>query len=92
MVKASFTRTGPAVFRCLLFTLPLLAGCQHYDKAAHFAVGAAVSHVVTQETGNPAAGCLAAIGVGVLKELVDDVGDPADILATGLGCSVALAF
>jgi hypothetical protein len=51
-----------------------------------------VSHIVTQETGNPTAGCLAAIGVGVLKELVDDVADPADILATGLGCSVALAF
>lgn len=80
------------MLRLLLTSLPLLAGCQHYDKAAHFAAGAAVSHIVAQETNNPTAGCLAAIGVGVLKELVDDVADPADILATGLGCSVALAF
>ncbi|PWL36015.1 MAG: hypothetical protein DCO97_06100 [Marivita sp. XM-24bin2] len=76
----------------LLLALPLLSACQHYDKAAHFAAGAAVSHIVTQETGNPMAGCLAAIGVGALKELVDDVADPADVLATGLGCSAALAF
>lgn len=75
-----------------LFIVPLTAGCQHYDKAAHFAAGAAVSHVVTEQTGNPTAGCLAAIGVGLLKELVDDVADPADVLATGLGCSVGLAF
>ena len=78
------------LFLFLLF--PLSAGCQHYDKAAHFTAGAMVSHIVTQETGNPAAGCLAAIGIGVSKELVDDVADPADVLATGLGCSVALAF
>lgn len=78
--------------RFLFATMFLLAGCQHYDKAAHFTVGAAVSHVVTQETGSPVAGCLAAFGVGVLKELVDDVADPADILATGAGCGVALAF
>ncbi len=80
------------MLRMLLLSLPLLSACQHYDKAAHFAAGAAVSHIVTQETGNPTAGCLAAIGVGVLKELIDDVADPADILATGLGCSVAVAF
>ncbi|MBO6882151.1 MAG: hypothetical protein JJ869_01065 [Marivita sp.] len=80
------------MLRSLILALPLLAACQHYDKAAHFAAGAAVSHIVTQETGNPTAGCMAAIGIGVLKELVDDVAEPADILATGLGCSVTLAF
>ncbi len=80
------------MLRSLILALPLLAACQHYDKAAHFAAGAAVSHIVTQETGNPTAGCMAAIGIGVLKELVDDVADPADILATGLVCSVTLAF
>lgn len=80
------------MLRSLILALPLLAACQHYDKAAHFAAGAAVSHIVTQETGNPTAGCMAAIGIGLLKELVDDVADPADILATGLGCSVTLAF
>lgn len=78
--------------RCLIFALPLLSACQHYDKVAHFAAGAAVSHIVTQETDNRTAGCLAAIGVGVLKELVDDVADSTDLVATGLGCSVALAF
>lgn len=76
------------MLRLSILCLPLLTACQHYDKAAHFAAGAAVSHIVTQETGNPTAGCLAAIGVGVLKELVDDVADPADILATGLGLSL----
>jgi hypothetical protein len=80
------------MLRSLILALPLLAACQHYDKAAHFAAGAAVSHIVTQETGNPTAGCMAAIGIGVLKELVDDVADPDDILAAGLGCSVTLAF
>ena len=80
------------MFRTLLLAFPLLSACQHYDKAAHFAVGAAVSHVVTQETGNPAAGCLAALGVGVLKEMVDDVSDPADIIATTAGCGVSMAF
>ncbi|WP_300586575.1 hypothetical protein [Marivita sp.] len=80
------------MLRSLILALPLLAACQHYHKAAHFAAGAAVSHIVTQETGNPTAGCMAAIGIGLLKELVDDVADPADILATGLGCSVVLAF
>ena len=77
---------------CLLIVFPALAGCQHYDKAAHFAAGAAVSHIVATQTGNKAAGCAAAVGVGVLKELVDDVGDPLDVFATGLGCSVTLAF
>jgi predicted Fe-Mo cluster-binding NifX family protein len=80
------------MLRTLILALPLLTACQHTDKAAHFAVGAGVSHVVAQETGNPAAGCLAALGVGVLKELVDDVSDPADIIATTAGCGVGLAF
>lgn len=82
------------MIRPIVFTLclPLLTSCQHYDKAAHFAVGAAVSHVVATETKSPTAGCLAAIGVGVVKEMIDDVADPLDILATGLGCSVTMAF
>jgi hypothetical protein len=77
---------------CLFLVFPALAGCQHYDKAAHFAAGAAVSHVVATETGNKAAGCAAAFGIGLLKELVDEVSDPLDLIATGLGCSVSLAF
>ncbi|MFP7570690.1 hypothetical protein [Marivita sp. S2033] len=86
----------PAVSRplsiSLLLTLPILTACQHYDKAAHFAAGAAVSQIVATQTDSKATGCAAAVGVGILKELVDDVVDPADIVATGLGCSVSLAF
>ncbi|MFP7673224.1 hypothetical protein ACG74X_07685 [Marivita sp. S0852] len=84
-MRSYFTRT-------LIVALLGLTGCQHYDKAAHFAVGAAVSHAVTTQTQSKAAGCAAAVGVGVLKELIDDHSDPLDILATGLGCSVVLAF
>lgn len=80
------------MFRAFLLSLPLLAACQHPDKLAHFAAGAAVSHIVTQKTGNPALGCLAALAAGVAKEGIDPVADPADVLATGLGCSVSLAF
>ncbi|MCL3883619.1 hypothetical protein [Marivita sp. GX14005] len=79
-------------FLFLILALPALAACQHYDKAAHFAAGAAVSHAVTTQTDNKALGCAAAVGVGILKELIDDVADPMDAVATGLGCSVALAF
>lgn len=76
----------------LVIVFPALAGCQHYDKGLHFAVGAGVAHVVAQETGSKPAGCAAALGVGLLKEMVDEVSDPADLIATGLGCSVVLAF
>ena len=76
----------------LLFILPALAACQHYDKAAHFAAGAGVPHVVSKETGSKAAGCAAAIGIGSLKEAIDHQADPADVIATGLGCVVTLDF
>jgi hypothetical protein len=77
---------------CLFLVFPALASCQHYDKAAHFAAGAAVSHIVATETDNKAAGCAAAFGIGLLKEMVDDVSDPLDLIATGIGCSVTLTF
>jgi len=77
---------------CLLFFLASLSACQHYDKAAHFAVGAGVSHVVATETGSKAAGCAAAIGIGLLKEVMDDQADPVDLIATGLGCVVLAEF
>lgn len=80
------------ILLALLSVFPALAGCQHYDKGLHFAIGAGVSHVVAEQTGSKAAGCAAAIGVGLLKELVDEVADPADLIATGLGCSVGFAF
>lgn len=82
------------MFRSFVFCLALsaLSACQHYDKAAHFAVGAAVSHVVSKETESKVAGCAAAIGVGLAKEMIDDHFDPADLLATGLGCVVTAEF
>ena len=82
----------PSILLPLCLSLLALTGCQHYDKAAHFAVGAAVSHVVTKETNNPLAGCAAAIGVGLVKELIDDHADPLDLAATGLGCAVTAEF
>ncbi|SHH22649.1 hypothetical protein [Marivita hallyeonensis] len=76
----------------LLAALPGLTACQHYDKAAHFAAGAAVSHIVATETNNKAAGCAAAVAVGLAKEMIDDQADPLDLIATGLGCAVTLEF
>lgn len=81
----------PSTFS-LCLPLVALTACQHYDKAAHFAVGAAVSHVVATETKSKAAGCAAAIGVGLAKELIDDHIDPLDLAATGLGCVVTAEF
>lgn len=81
----------PRLFALLLIFSGLTA-CQHYDKAAHFAAGAGVSHIVAEETGSKAAGCAAAIGIGLLKEAIDDHADPVDLIATGLGCVVTLDF
>lgn len=78
------------VFLALL--IPLLAACQHYDKAAHFAVGAGISHVVSTQTGSPAKGCAAALAAGLVKEAIDHQADPADVVATGLGCAVTFEF
>lgn len=75
----------------LALPMTLFAGCQNYDKAAHFAVGAAVSHAVVSQTDNKMAGCLAALGAGLAKEMIDDYADPLDLIATGLGCSITLA-
>lgn len=76
----------------LLLALSTLTACQHYDKAAHFAAGAGVAHIVTSETGSKTAGCAAAIGIGLLKEMIDDHADPVDLIATGLGCVVVAEF
>lgn len=75
-----------------LLALHLLGACQHHDKALHFAAGAAVSHVVATQTGSKPAGCAAALAAGLLKEAMDHQADPADLAATGLGCSVSWAF
>lgn len=68
-----------------------LAGCAT-DKRAHFLAGAAVSGVVTDYTGSKVKGCLAGLGVGILKEVYDNKRhgqpDAMDALATGAGCTV----
>jgi hypothetical protein len=73
--------------------LILTAGCAQ-DKVSHFVVGATISAVVTEITGNPLAGCAAALGAGLLKEAYDSQGhgtvEAADALATVSGCSVTL--
>jgi hypothetical protein len=76
----------------ILLIVSTLSACQHYDKAAHFAAGAGVAHIVATETGSKTAGCAAAIGIGLLKEVIDDQADPADMIATGLGCIVVAEF
>lgn len=94
MLRTTFTRTVSNMLRPTFLVLALLplSACQHFDKAAHFAVGAGVAHVVSKETGRKAAGCAAAIGVGLLKEMIDHAADPVDLIATGLGCAVTAEF
>ncbi|NNK78753.1 MAG: hypothetical protein HKP40_08590 [Litoreibacter sp.] len=66
------------------------SGCVQ-DKEAHFIAGAAVSRYVTDFSGSPAYGCLAALSIGVAKEAVDrssgGAADGADFLPTTAGCS-----
>lgn len=83
-----------------LGVVSLLGGCNlssyERDKAAHLLVGGAVSHVVTQKTGDAWKGCAAAFAVGVAKEAIDSRSngtvDGYDIAATTVGCSVSWVF
>lgn len=78
----------------MLLTLTA-SGCSH-DKTLHFAAGAAASKYVASRTQSPLAGCAAAIGVGVAKEIYDSkyggVVDRYDALATGMGCMYTIRF
>jgi len=90
--------------RLLLLSSPLvlcLAGCQMsqngLDKGLHMLAGAVVADHVTRQTGDPWKGCAAAIGIGVLKEVIDSrtahgVVDGYDVLATGAGCTFSWTF
>ncbi len=73
-----------------------LAACGQPDKTLHFTAGAVTSRVVTQATGDPIAGCLAAMGVGMLKEAYDATGrgtvETGDFLATSAGCTLTYRF
>ena len=58
------------------------------DKIAHIIAGSAISEIVYYNTGNRWKGCAAALGAGVLKEIIDNRFDSEDAIATGLGCSI----
>jgi hypothetical protein len=68
-----------------------LAGCAP-DKQKHFLAGAVVSSWVYAETGDRLDACLASLGMGIAKELIDsnDNGhaDEKDMAATVAGCTV----
>lgn len=74
----------------LIFTTCCLSGCA-LDKQRHFFAGVAVSGWVYAETGDRLKACLAALGTGVAKEIVDErshQSDTKDAAATAAGCSV----
>jgi hypothetical protein len=68
-----------------------LAGCAP-DKQKHFLAGAVVSSWVYAETGDRLDACLASLGMGIAKELIDsnDNGhaDEKDMAATVAGCTM----
>ena len=68
-----------------------LGGCAP-DKQKHFVAGMVVSSWVYAETGDRLEACLASLGVGIAKELIDSNnnghGDEKDATATLAGCSV----
>lgn len=71
-----------------------VAGCA-VDKQKHFVTGAAVSSWVYAKTGDQSEACLAALGVGLAKEVVDDRNgraDSDDAVATTFGCTVIYFF
>lgn len=74
----------------LLAILVLSSGCV-LDKQKHFVVGAAISSWVYAETSDRSKACLAALGAGVAKEIVDSRhgdADHNDAFATLGGCTV----
>ena len=56
-----------------------------YDKAAHIAIGGAVSCAVSRVTGNKFYGLLTALAIGTAKELSDDNFDGGDFASWGVG-------
>tara|TARA_B100001093_G_scaffold381275_1_gene366801 strand:+ start:1323 stop:1586 length:264 start_codon:yes stop_codon:yes gene_type:complete len=72
-----------------------LAGCAP-DKQKHFFAGALVGSWVYAETGERLDACLASLGVGIAKELIDSNNnghaDEKDAAATLAGCTVTWAW
>lgn len=58
------------------------------DKIAHIVAGSAISEIVYYNTGSRWKGCAAALGAGVLKEVIDNRFDSKDAMSTALGCSI----
>ena len=72
----------------------LISGCAD-DKLGHFTAGSMTSSFVTEATGDQWKGCLAALGIGIAKEVYDSLThDPefADIVATSFGCTPSWTF
>ncbi|TNJ40931.1 hypothetical protein [Phaeobacter sp. B1627] len=67
------------------------------DKLQHVAVGSAISALVTYKTGRFWKGCGAALAVGLLKEIYDELSDTGRFEAidagyTLAGCSFTVRF
>ncbi len=75
----------------IIIAILCLAGCAP-DKQRHFVAGAMVSSWVYAETGDHLDACLASLGVGIAKELIDSTdnghADEKDVAATLAGCTV----
>jgi hypothetical protein len=83
------------VRKLLLFVVAALSACSSTEQ--HFVAGSIISSAVTSYTGNQFLGCGAAIGSGLLKEVIDSAGfgvaDSADIYSTSAGgCTLQLSF
>ena len=59
-----------------------------YDKAAHIALGSALSCAVTSYTDNPWYGFLASFAVGAIKESTDQNFDSGDLASWGVGGAI----
>lgn len=62
-----------------------LSGCFGPDKLLHAGAGALTGAVADETVGY---GCEAAIAVGLVKELVDPIFDPFDLIATAAYCLI----
>jgi hypothetical protein len=75
----------------IVISVLFLVGCA-LDKEKHFLAGAMVSSWVYAETGERLDACLASLGVGIAKELIDSNNnghaDEKDAAATVVGCTV----
>lgn len=81
---------------CLLLLVILVfpSGCA-LDKQKHVVAGAGISSWVYAETGDRSKACLAALGAGVAKEMLDarhGDADQHDAAATLFGCTVTWAW